>query len=161
MQGSHSFFLLDYGLNLLLKIARKDFIYWIRVDNLMASIVLSLFARVVFKVIVDFTGVVQYRHPYEVGGLQYTLAILLTFIGSFAAVHIYSEMYVPSIDDKVPLNVNYLYALVAGLTTIAVASAAVALKTMNRKYWPTFYSTKTGWQISQSFFLYTMTTRFG
>jgi len=93
------------------------------------------------------------RDPYEVGGLQYTMSVLFTFIGTFAAVHIYSQMYVPSSGEEVPLKIDDLYVFVSGVTAVAVVSAAVALRAMKREYWPTFFSTKTGWKQTQSYFL--------
>ena len=84
------FFTFDYGLFFLVKITRKDFWYWLRIDNTLAAFVVSVLMRVTVKFVSDATGLNHLRHPYEVGGLQYTLSVLLTFIFSFTAVRIYS-----------------------------------------------------------------------
>ena len=47
---------------LLLKIGRRDFMYWVRVDGLF-SYVASFLIRVAVKVIVDFSGCIHMRHP--------------------------------------------------------------------------------------------------
>ena len=47
---------------LLLKIARQDFFYWVRVEGLLA-LLLAFFDRIVVKVIVDFSGCLHMRHP--------------------------------------------------------------------------------------------------
>ena len=47
---------------LLFKIIRRDFMYWPRVDGFL-GITLSLLVRIIFKIIVDFSGCLQFRHP--------------------------------------------------------------------------------------------------
>ena len=59
-------------------------------------------------------------------------------------------MYVLSSELEVPLKIGDLYAFVSVVTTIAVVSATVALRTMKREYWPNFFSTETGWKYAQS-----------
>ncbi|GMH67615.1 hypothetical protein TL16_g04726 [Triparma laevis f. inornata] len=41
----------------------------------------SFLTRLVVKFIVDFTGCIQFRHPYEIGGLYFTLNLFLPLIG--------------------------------------------------------------------------------
>ena len=51
---------------LVFKLARGDFHYWARVEGF-TGIMISIFARLVAKVIADFTGCLHMRHPFELG----------------------------------------------------------------------------------------------
>ena len=42
------------------KLVRRDFMYWVRIEGSLGVIV-SLFARIFIKVIVDFSGCLQFR----------------------------------------------------------------------------------------------------
>ena len=46
----------------LYKLARGDFLYWVRVEG-SVGVITSFLARVVVKVIADFSGCLQMRHP--------------------------------------------------------------------------------------------------
>ena len=48
---------------LMWKIIRGDFLYWIRFDGGFLAIALSLFDRVLHKIIMDFSGCLHLRHP--------------------------------------------------------------------------------------------------
>ena len=67
----------DLGLYLLVKILRGDFWYWVPLGG-NAEIVSSFIARVVVKVIADFTSIVQFRHPNELGGMYWSFGFVLT-----------------------------------------------------------------------------------
>ena len=47
---------------LLLKIGRRDFFYWLRLEGFLAFF-LAFFNRIVIKIIVDFSGCLLMRHP--------------------------------------------------------------------------------------------------
>ena len=49
-------------LYLVWKIFRRDFFYWVRIEGPLAFL-LAFFNRIVVKVIVDFSGCLQMRHP--------------------------------------------------------------------------------------------------
>ena len=59
----------------LVKIARRDFLYWLPIEGA-AGVVASLIQRMIVKVIVDFSGCMQFRHPCEMGGLAFSLSML-------------------------------------------------------------------------------------
>ena len=56
------------------KLLRGDFLYWVRVEGIFDA-PLSALARVVIKVIVDFTGCLHFRHPYELGGAFFSVSM--------------------------------------------------------------------------------------
>ena len=57
------------------KIVRRDFMYWIQAEGVM-DFIFSLISRVTVKVIVDFSGCLQFRHPYELGGTAFSCSML-------------------------------------------------------------------------------------
>jgi len=62
-------------LYLALMVLRGDLMYWVKLEEALAIFV-SLFSRVLAKVIVDYTGCVNFRHPYESGGLAFCLSMV-------------------------------------------------------------------------------------
>ena len=58
---------IDLGFNFVVKVLRGDFWWWAAVAG-WAKLVVSVIKRVFMKVIAYFTSIVQFRHPYEVGG---------------------------------------------------------------------------------------------
>jgi len=85
------FLFADLGFYLFVKIARGDFSYWIPVEGYFLQVVTSLLARVVVKVIMDFTSIVQFRHPNEVGGFYWSFTLALNFATLPFAVWLYGE----------------------------------------------------------------------
>ena len=57
------------------KIFRGDFLYWVRLEGVF-GVILSFFVRVIVKVVVDFTGCLQFRHPYELGGAVFSVSMV-------------------------------------------------------------------------------------
>jgi len=67
----------ELGLFLALKTARGDFWYWTPVYGI-PGFVFSLLVRLIVKISVDWTAIMQFRHPNEVGGAYFTLTMLST-----------------------------------------------------------------------------------
>ena len=57
------------------KIARNDFHYWTRVGGA-AGVLISVLTRTFAKIVVDFTGCLQFRHAYELGGAFFSASLL-------------------------------------------------------------------------------------
>jgi len=51
--------------------------------------VASFFARVVAKIVVDFTGCIHFRHPYDLGGVAFTMSIVWAQVFPFVALQFY------------------------------------------------------------------------
>ena len=64
----------------MVKVLRGDFWYWIPAGG-NVEIVSSIVPRLLVKIVTDFTSIVQFRHPYELGGMYWLLGFVLT-IGS-------------------------------------------------------------------------------
>ena len=61
------YFVSDMGLYFVYKILRCDLWHWIPLEGA-ASVVESIIERFIAKVMVDFTGVIQFRAAGEMGG---------------------------------------------------------------------------------------------
>ena len=70
------------------KVARRDFMYWVRVEGLFGFLT-SIVGRVLVKVVVDFSGCLQFRHPYDLGGTAFSLSLLWAQAMPFVALWLY------------------------------------------------------------------------
>jgi hypothetical protein len=61
----------DMGLYFVYKILRRDLWHWVPLEGA-ASVVESVLERLVVKVLVDFTGVLQFRGAAEMGAAAFT-----------------------------------------------------------------------------------------
>jgi hypothetical protein len=135
----------DLGLYLLVKILRGDFWYWIPAGGNI-EIVSSIIMRVVIKIIVDFTSIVQFRHPNEVGGVYWLFGLVLT-LGSLP-VSIYLAS--PHVDAQA---IDIASLIVIGFLPITIISFAFFFLNIEKKYWHTFLSTQKGKEYSMAYFL--------
>ena len=62
----------DMGLYFTYKILRCDLWHWVPLTSV-ASALESVLERLVVKILVDFTGVIQFRGAAEMGGVFFTL----------------------------------------------------------------------------------------
>ena len=61
----------DMGLYFMYKILRRDLWHWIALEGA-PSVVESVLERLIVKVLVDYTGVIQLRGAAEMGGSYFT-----------------------------------------------------------------------------------------
>ena len=61
----------DMGLYFVYKILRRDLWHWVPLEGA-ASVLESVLERLIVKVLVDFTGVIQFRGAAEMGGAFFT-----------------------------------------------------------------------------------------
>ena len=121
-----------------LKAARRDFMYWLPLEGGVA-VVTSLMTRVVVKLAVDWTGVVHYRHPQEVGGAYWAASIASTLLGAVGVALAYGNERVSTI--------------VMGLAAGWIFAFGVFLKGMKSEFRWTLCSTTTGAKWLQAFYL--------
>ena len=55
------------------------------------AIIVSFFDCVLVKIIADYTGCLHFRHPYELGGLAFTMSIVWAQAFPFIALQFYEE----------------------------------------------------------------------
>ena len=63
----------------------RDLWYWLQLDGVGGGVV-SFLTQLVVKVVGDWTAVVQFRHPQEIGGFYFIISLLESItIGIVAA----------------------------------------------------------------------------
>ena len=134
------------ALYLLQKALRNDLWYWIPIDGA-AGMGMTLLTRVSSKVVSDYTGVVQLRVPGELGGVYWTLNMLLAIAAAFASVHI---NFKSDVAEAMPEGTAWMTVSLLGGAWVTVFLAFLVL--MKKKYRATFFSLQTGNQWAQSYF---------
>jgi hypothetical protein len=145
---------------------RRDLWYWAPVYGGFGVFV-SWLVRWMIKVLVDWTAVVQFRHPNEVGGAYFTFSLGLTVVMGVVAALQYEKVVDDVItDEEVELGEDnqQLGGEVSGLeesTVVTIMVSACAgmvvsyaslLVSVKREYLHTFISTKTGNESVQEVF---------
>jgi hypothetical protein len=136
----------DLGLYIVVKILRGDFWYWIPLGG-KTEIVNSIVCRLVVKLVTDFTSIVQFRHPNEVGGMYWMLSFVLT-MGSLPVAITVAET---ELNERTR---GIAWAVVLYFLPCAMLSFAVFFSNIERKYWYTFWSTQRGMDLTMSSFLH-------
>jgi len=150
LMGSGWFMLymaVDMGLYLVQKVARGDFHHWIHVEGVLGFFV-SLVMRVIVKVVVDYTGLVQFRAVGELGGAYWTCNTCMTLVCSFASVWVFFEYG----DGRVVVGEGVIWKLVAGLVGGWLIVFGAFLKTIKKEYRSSFVDLDTGATSVRSFF---------
>jgi hypothetical protein len=131
---------------LAIKGLRRDLWYWLPIYGVM-GVLTSFLTRTMIKVVSDWTAVVQFRHPNEVGGAYFTFSLFLTiFMGAGAALQ-YEQG-----DRKKGLSKRSVLTIMFSACAGIVLSYAVLLSSIKKKYLYTFMSLKTSCQKSQDSF---------
>ena len=120
---------------LIYKIVRSDFLYWMRIEGPL-GIVISLIQRIFCKIIVDFSGCLHFRHPYEVGGLAFSASMLWAQLMPFVALQLYT--------DSDSVRQGHLQLLLACSTSFWVILNIVFFCMIDLSYLNTFFGFQTG-----------------
>ena len=171
----------DMGLYLLFKVVRRDFYYWIPVRGILA-IICAFISRIFVKIIVDFTGCVHFRHPYEIGGFYWTFNLVLSQLSAFGATILYiaatqvADGDSQSIENRTEaikhssIMTNYtfsgdeanaftafgsseLWTIVGCISALWFISFTVFIFSIKSEYINTFFGTSPGAQTSRNYFL--------
>jgi hypothetical protein len=147
MGGSWAFLYIgaDLGLYLLVKILRGDFWYWVPLGGNLEIVTSTLF-RVIIKIIVDFTSMVQFRHPNEVGGAYWLFGLVLTMGSLPVSTYIAS----PYVDNNAIGIASFIVIYIILITTMCLAFFFFNIE---RKYLHTFWSTQRSKDFSMAKFL--------
>ncbi|GMH84137.1 hypothetical protein TrST_g12286 [Triparma strigata] len=98
---------IDMGVAFIYKMARGDFRYWLPIESEAGSGFASLLARLVTKISLDFTGTIQLRHPFEYGGIYFTLVLLTTPLVSLY----FGSRYLSFVEDEeVKATLDYVFS---------------------------------------------------
>jgi hypothetical protein len=129
---------------LLYKIVRKDFFVWLPQTGIAAAFIY----RVLSKLMLDFTGLPQMRHPKECGGFYFAITMALNQVVCLMAGWAYSKYY----QGPNKLEPNRLFATLGVLAAVWALSLCGFLLSINRKYVRTFVSFETGRACTIRFF---------
>jgi len=128
----------ETGFYLVYKILRQDFHYWIRGFPLISSLI----HRIIVKVIADFTGCLHFRHPYEMGGLGFTISMIWAQAFPFVALQYFDG------DSKDIMTGFLVVSLMAWLMLNTIFFCTIDLSYLN-----TFFGTKTAPQYTCELYL--------
>jgi hypothetical protein len=168
------FLLFDQCFYFLQKIARGDFWYFIPADGVL-GFVISVCFRLLNKVVVDFvsglslslslslfcfysspnsynapqTGIIQFRHPIELGGIYYSFNLCVSVVFSFMAIDVFYKH--TKVNDRL-ISENTAWLVMGLVCATWVVSFLFILLLMKNKYRSTFFSLKTGKQSCMDFF---------
>jgi len=121
------------------KILRRDFYYYPRWEGYMAEIG-SLIERIFMKVIADYTGCLQLRHPKEMGGLMFSLNMLWAQVFPFIALYL--------VDDNESTlggrTRREMLSFLMGIFILWLVLIVTFFCTIDISYIGTFFGTKTG-----------------
>jgi hypothetical protein len=126
----------EMGVHLLYKALRSDFIVWFPGMGYGASLVY----RLVVKVMLDFCGLPQLRHPFEAGGGCWLFSILSNQAVCFVSVWAYAEYY----DGPDKLDRAVLFPTFGALAGVWATALIGFLLAIERSYLWTFVSLETG-----------------
>jgi len=128
----------EIGLYLVFKILRQDFHYWVPGFPLIATFL----HRIAVKIIVDFTGCLHCRHPYELGGLGFTLSLIWAQAFPFVALQFFDG------ETKDIMTGLLAVSFIAWLVLNIIFFCTIDLGYLN-----TFFGTKTAPQYTCEIFL--------
>jgi hypothetical protein len=145
------YFLGDMGIYLLQKIARGDFYYWLPLEGVLGFVV-SVLMRLLVKVVVDYTGIVQFRGAPELGGIYWSMNMLVSIGMPLAVVRLY--YYTVTLEaDRIAVEEGTMRWIVGLLSGAWVLFFGGFLALMKKKYRRTFVSLETGNDWAQAFFV--------
>ncbi|GMI14487.1 hypothetical protein TrLO_g4880 [Triparma laevis f. longispina] len=134
------------------KVLRRDYTFWVPVTGVMGVLVSFLF-RVIAKFIADFTGCVHFRHPYEVGGLYFSLNFLSPLMGMTVLLVLQDagDFGFKAFEKDTTLTYMKTATIIAG--SVLILMAGLFFLMMDKSYRPTYFSTETGWQMTRRMFM--------
>jgi len=128
----------EIGLYLVFKFVRQDFHYWVSGTPSIGS----FFVRICVKVVADFTGCIHFRHPYELGGLGFTMSMIWAQAFPFVALQFFDG----EIKDIMT------WCLVMSFTAWLMSNI-IFFCTIDLSYLNTFFGTKTAPQYTCELYL--------
>ena len=127
----------DMAVYLGFKVLRGDFTYWVPVSGFMGFLA-SLLTRTGVKTITDYTGLLHFRHVYEMGGAYWSMNMVLAVVASYASVWVYFAK------GEGMLVEEDTWTLVGSMSGGFGATFGLILLLMKKKYRRTFWNFKTG-----------------
>jgi hypothetical protein len=127
----------DMLLFLLVKILRGDFWYWMPIGG-KSEIWSSIVARVLEKLTTDFTSIVQFRHPYNVGGMYWVFGFVLS-MGSLPVAIVLADSA-----DLAHKKLAFARTVVRVIIPFTFIIFFIFFLNIESKHWGTFFSWEKG-----------------
>jgi len=131
------------------KLLRGDLRYWPNVADSISGIV-SVVARLLVKVIVDFTCCAHYRHPFEFGGFFFAFSVLLSQAMCFVATALYVQRMDADDASTIPRESLWVVTIVSFLGWFV--SVLLFFRFSTNKYRKTFFNLQTAKQYATALF---------
>jgi hypothetical protein len=140
----------EHVLFLLVRAARGDIIHWAPLEGAIL-VPWNLGYRFLSKFVTDFTGLVQFRAPAEMG-ILWLVSQLMALVSSLVATHVFlSREEVGGEVEKISGSVAW--TIVGGLSSGWICCFAFFLLITKKRFRGSFVSWQTGYQYVQSKFL--------
>ena len=107
--------------------------------------------RVAIKIIADFTGMLQARHPYELGGAYWLFNMIYTQASVFVVLAVRAKRDVD--DDKLAFQQNDLWLIAGILLGLWILAIIMLLYFSEEGFQHTFYQRLTGFEFSKQRFI--------
>jgi hypothetical protein len=140
----------DTASAVLLKIVRKDFIYGSLKDSAFGAIA-SLIERSFNKIMIDFTGFYQGRHPCEQGGAYWAWCMIMTPVSALAAAWFYNKNS-DVLQPEIKLSEKMVWMMVGGVAAVWFVTLVALIMGSDPAYWHTFYQTTTAKEFTVAVF---------
>ncbi len=134
----------DICLCMLYKVVRCDFWYWMPTTG----VGFSVLGRVAAKVLVDFSGCMDFRNPVDLGGAYWLLNALMSQLSCIVSVVLYDRYFVGDAKISGP----FLYGTVGALVAVWLVAFCAFLLIIKREYVHTFVSLQSGSDYIVSYF---------
>eukprot|EP00519_Triparma_laevis_P006728 CAMPEP_0182514522 /NCGR_PEP_ID=MMETSP1321-20130603/35892_1 /TAXON_ID=91990 /ORGANISM="Bolidomonas sp., Strain RCC1657" /LENGTH=364 /DNA_ID=CAMNT_0024721731 /DNA_START=33 /DNA_END=1127 /DNA_ORIENTATION=+ len=140
---------IDFGIMYVVKISRGDLTYCFPVENKIGRLVVSILERLGAKTVLDFTGMLYLRHPFEMGGAYFSFTLLSTPVVCLYICSRYLD-YVSDEEVKAEIGGSFtpeqVYGSIISISVLQMASFGLFLHLMNPSFRSTFLSLRTGSQ---------------
>ena len=110
----------------------------------------SLLMRIAMKIIADFTGMLQARHPYEMGGAFWLFNMMYTQASVFVVLAFRENRDVG--DDKLAFQQNDLQMIAGSLLGLWLVAIFMLVQFSEKEFRHTFYQRLTGYEFNKSLF---------
>jgi len=146
--SAYAYLAASMGVYLMYRACRGDLHCWLPLEG-KTGWFLSILTRVCIKMIVDFTGCIHFRHPYELGGLYYSLTLLQAQIGSAVC----AKLYVDASDgDADAIAAEMVYRVVATASVAWACCYSLFFAHIKKGYAGSFIDTRSAIQYTVNLF---------
>jgi hypothetical protein len=148
-QALSTYIAIDVGSMIVYKALRRELLY-ASVRFSPVTLALSIIQRASCKLLIDCSGYMLGRHPYEMGGAYWMFCVALTPVLSIASAHYYNLNSGKL--GYVKLGSNTVWLIVGGINLLWVGSFVTFIRTIDPDYLHTFRQTMSGSQFTVNAF---------